>query len=147
MMRRPPRSTRTDTLMPYTTRVRTYEGSALVRVQGAPGEVGRAAARGPVPAADGLRRALADEVDLCGGVDRHEAVVAGDHPGVVHPADRQHLDRRVLVQEVVETLGAQAEGGDDLSGAHPLVRPGYPAELHQVDEAVGEQTAVDVIGG
>src|SRR3546814_11873136 len=56
MIRRPPRSTRTDTLFPYTTLFRSAETAILV-----PGEIGLAALRFPMHLVDDLLQIAADQ--------------------------------------------------------------------------------------
>src|SRR5215203_6600428 len=67
-------------------------------------EVRLAPGGGPVLAAKGLGRALAEEVDLEGGIDRHEALLAGYIGCVVGVIDGPELYARVLLHELVEPL-------------------------------------------
>src|SRR3546814_5065453 len=57
MIRRPPRSTRTDTLFPYTTLFRSLRGDAVPGRQLRRGARGHHDARGRCPPDDGRRRA------------------------------------------------------------------------------------------
>ena len=124
-------------------RVQHDERLPALRVHRAAREVGLAAAGGPVAAGDRLRRALAVEVDLGRGVDRDEVVLARDPARVVDEVDRQQLDRAVVVQPVVEPLGAEAERRLDLVAAQLLAHAGRHAGLDEVDDPVGEQLGVD----
>src|SRR3546814_6780533 len=67
MIRRPPRSTRTDTLFPYTTLFRSAEKFELERAGVVPG---------------GLRRGVEDRPG-CGGRRAHE--YGGRHPRMIDP--------------------------------------------------------------
>src|SRR3546814_14031316 len=85
MIRRPPRSTRTDTLFPYTTLFRSLEiadvpGEAVVHLVG---------------------QLVAGDVDLL-GVD-HDDVVAG--------VDVRGVDRLVLAAQAMREFGAEAAEG------------------------------------
>src|SRR3546814_4792642 len=94
MVRRPPRSTRTDTLFPYTTLVRAHEAAGLCRYS----------QRGGVPAAAaGLQRigrlARFDQIQI---VEPHDRAQRGAHrPGLVRP--RQSA-RRVRSEEHTSEL-------------------------------------------
>ena len=112
-------------------------------VHGAARKIGLPARSGPVAPVDRLRCALAKEVDLRGGVDRHHLWLTGDDPRVVHPLDADHLDRRVVPDEVVEPLRAEREGRDDLAGALGLAHPGDRTAFDQVDHRIGEELGVD----
>src|SRR3546814_6095733 len=104
MIRRPPRSTRTDTLFPYTTLFRSDVLARAADGGGAGGEVhdGTAAAavapRHPPDRGAGAPDA-AEQVEVDGGPDRVgrgilEAVHAAGEPGVVHQR-RQRRQRRI----------------------------------------------------
>src|SRR3546814_16338988 len=87
MRRRPPRSTRTDTLLPYTTLCRSR--SAGSRHRGSAGR--RAAAQAPLPA---WGRSRGDPADRGGGDGRERGRLfsdqAGDpraHAGIPQPAE------------------------------------------------------------
>src|SRR3546814_16683606 len=84
MIRRPPRSTRTDTLFPYTTLFRSHRGSLADRNE-----------RGSVLKADELGRRVAnDRIDLVGG---EELLGADEIRDAAWPGSRcsapEYLDR------------------------------------------------------
>src|SRR3546814_20158518 len=74
MIRRPPRSTRTDTLFPYTTRFRSGEDRQLLFDRADHAVAGRAVARGDVAAA-AVGRGV-DVVPLRGGLEARRVFVA-----------------------------------------------------------------------
>ncbi|OQA29700.1 MAG: hypothetical protein BWY57_03250 [Betaproteobacteria bacterium ADurb.Bin341] len=97
--------------------------------------------------ADRFGTHLAGQIDFEGGVDRHLFLVVPDHVGVVHPGTAHDGDGRVVVDEVVETLRAEREGGDHLAGQHARIgsrrRFGDGASLVEVQHAVGEHLGMD----
>src|SRR3546814_15227504 len=126
MIRRPPRSTRTDTLFPYTTLFRSLDGTGI-------GEVAHAGELVALLAvlATALTVALAGDRAVAGAraadVARGQAQVdgrhrvAGAHHLVLHPACV--ADHR-LVGPAVDLGGAPDVGGR--SAAHPGGPPGRP---------------------
>ena len=66
----------------------------------------------------------------------------GDDPRVVDVAHRPQLERRVLVEEVVQALGAEGERSDRLGPVELLGDSGDDAALDEVHHAVGEQLGV-----
>ena len=66
-----------------------------------------------------------------------------DAAGIVDVIDGQQLHGAVVVQPVVQRLGAEAERRLQLVSAQALVRSGDDAALDEVDDAVGEQLRVD----
>ncbi len=102
-----------------------------------------AATAGVHAAADRLGGALAQEVDLECGIDRREVVLLADAPWVVDVAHGPELDRRVLVEEVVEATGAEGEGGDGLGAVAALAHPGHDAFVDQRHQPIGEQLGVN----
>ena len=111
---------------------------------------GRAAVEVDLPADAGVEsRAervgadLAGEVDLQRGVDRHHLVLLADDERVVDVLGRVEGEQRVVVDVVVEPLGAHAEAGDDLAAVERLAAAGDHARLDQVDDAVGDHLGVD----
>jgi hypothetical protein len=66
-----------------------------------PREVRLAFRGGPILAAKRLGGALAEEINLEGGVDRHEAVFASDVAVVVGVVNGPDLDARVLLHELI----------------------------------------------
>ena len=69
--------------------------------------------------------------------------LARDPARVVDEVDRQQLDRAVVVQPVVEPLGAEAERRLDLVAAQLLADAGRDAGLDEVHDPVGQQLGVD----
>src|SRR3546814_10200029 len=113
MIRRPPRSTRTDTLFPYTTLFRSLGGSSS-----ADGGLGTDLVRGVL---------VRDRID-------DTALFEIDHEARVDPA----VDRRplaLLATPGVEPLGGGAEPGFDLGHAHAAAgHGGLVLLLHAVDQ-------------
>src|SRR3546814_2894603 len=102
MIRRPPRSTRTDTLFPYTTLFRSGDGHLARRIIAAIEDVGdrMAAHRAGIPG-------LEDRIDM--GVGPFDAVRAPAHQ---HENDRlagllEFLKQRLLVPRQVERGAAR----------------------------------------
>src|SRR3546814_6795373 len=92
MIRRPPRSTRTDTLFPYTTLFRSFHGSAAARPAGA-------ALRPAADRAVALRRPAADPAlrrRPGGGVGDHAGrrPGGGGRAGRARPRRRRHVGAR-----------------------------------------------------
>ena len=94
-------------------------------------------------AADGVGADLAGDVHFDRAVDGGDFGVLADDGGVVDVADIEHRDERIVVDEVVESLGADHESGDDLAGVDLLLAAGDDALFDEVDEAVGEHFGVD----
>jgi hypothetical protein len=83
------------------------------------------------------------EVHLQGGVDGDHVCGCGrDVARVVVYDGRIHLEHLVAIDEIVETLGAHAEGGDDLPLVEALALTGDDPLLHQVDDPVAENISV-----
>src|SRR3546814_11544441 len=104
MIRRPPRSTRTDTLFPYTTLFRSGEGPPTAVAAGSAGE--GAFARGP--ADEDSRQEAAD--------DRAEqgAQCPGDHRDLDHssaPAVRNRKPPGTRTKPSAESVGSRAGSG------------------------------------
>ncbi len=57
--------------------------------------------------------------------------------------DGVELDRRVVIDEVVELAGAQGKGGDYLAGVDGLARAVDDAGTEQGKQAIGEHLRVD----
>src|SRR3546814_14795542 len=101
MIRRPPRSTRTDTLFPYTTLFRSD-------IQAAAAEAERA----PLAVLAGRRRGLLQQHVAAN--DAQAARTAGDQPRDVVVAHQQQVDRQRLAvteQPVAALAPAQPAGG------------------------------------
>src|SRR3546814_7113116 len=118
MIRRPPRSTRTDTLFPYTTLFRSEELAA----ETAPTRTGWPRGSG-----------LAELVRLGGEADDHGALADVDHAGQAHHA-LEHLD-------VVRAAGV-AQGGVAGQGAHFVE---FAAVANR--DVRGQQAGVDAARG
>ena len=123
-------------------RAEHHEALAASRVHRPPGEVRLPAARRVVLTVDGLRGALAHEVDRDGRVDRDEAVLLRDHARVVHVANRPQLERAVLVQEVVETPRPERERAHGLRAVELLGHSVDHPALDEVHQAVGDELGV-----
>src|SRR3546814_1886267 len=117
MIRRPPRSTRTDTLFPYTTLFRSPEPEAQAH-DALPDVEQRRARRGIVRVREVLRQLLEADADRRGeaaqegvaeigrildrAVDRrHVELVARRHHGNAHAPD-SHLHRAVIIELLLE---------------------------------------------
>ena len=99
------------------------DGLAAVGERRAADEVHLPADARVEPLADRVGADLAGEVHLDGAVDGGDARVAPDDRRVVHVGDVEHLDERVVVDEVVEPPRAHREAGDDLARVHALRSP------------------------
>ena len=110
---------------------------------GAPDEVHLAADPAVQPVTDRVGDDLAGQVDLDRRVDGDHPAERPDDVGVVGEVDRAHLDHRVVVDEVVQPLGAHQERGHDLAPVALLAGAGDDAGLDQVDDRVGEHLGVD----
>lgn len=93
--------------------------------------------------ADRVGADLAGQVDLDARVDGGHFRVLADDFGVVDVVDLQHLDERVVVDEVVELLGAHEETADDSAAVDLLLVVRDASLLHQIHDATGEHLAVD----
>jgi len=70
-------------------------------------------------------------------------VLLADHVRVVHVLGRVKREHRVVVDELVELLGAEAEAGDNPTAVDALARPvGRPA-FHEVDDPVRDHLGMD----
>ena len=109
----------------------------------APREVRLAATRRVVGARHGLGGALPEEVDRNGGIDRHEVRLLGDHPRVVDVANRPQLERRVLVEELVELACPQGEGANSFGAVQLFGDASDHAAFDEIHHTVGDQLGVD----
>ena len=80
---------------------------AAFRSRGPSDEVDLPAEPGVDVGPDGVGANLAGQVDLDRGVDGHEVVVLADHEGVVDVLDGVGLDEWIVVEKLVELLGAE----------------------------------------
>src|SRR3546814_17446220 len=109
MIRRHPRPTRTDTLVPYTTRVRSTEGAAGAGGRGRDLDEGPQGER-PDEQADRLRQGIpvlrrgGDQGGDRAGVERHQR---GEESGRQNRSENPELDRAVR-------LGPGIKRGNDL---------------------------------
>jgi hypothetical protein len=106
-----------------------------------PREVGLAARRGPVLAAQRLGGALTEEVDFEGGVYGHEAVFARDVARIICVVDGPELHARVLLHEHVQSPASKCLGGDDLVPVGAFTSTRDDALLDEIDEPVGERAS------
>src|SRR6056297_3571103 len=101
MIRRPPRSTRTDTLFPYTTLFRSHPAPArhgLERAVGADldaagGVRGRARLRQDVPVVEGAAReavGVPQRIDRRGEGEERETLQQHEHEGLVRHVGLRH---------------------------------------------------------
>src|SRR3546814_2222899 len=105
MIRRPPRSSRTDTLFPYTTLFRSLEAGGVVRGEAEVAGEGQA----PADAAGGVAAELLVVVVAHAGlqpVRAEAALVFGEYAGVVAPGD---IKLGVAFHRVALPVGAGAE--------------------------------------
>ena len=86
---------------------------------------------------------LAHEVDLDGRVDGHHVVVLADDVRVVDVAHREHVDGRVVVDEVVQAARAHEEVRHHLVAVQGLAGVGDDALVVEVDDALAEHLGVD----
>ena len=119
------------------------DGLAARRARRAAVEVRLAADAGVELGAERVGAHLAGEVDLEGGVDGHHLVLLADDERVVDVLGGVEREQGVVVDVVVELLGAHAEAGDDLAPVGGLLGAGDDAGLDQVDDGVGEHLGVD----
>src|SRR3546814_9488856 len=100
MIRRPPRSTRTDTLLPYTTLFRSCLGFQQVRFAQHFAEIGEDAGGG------------APDVIVAVGIGVEEALGAAKHPAVQQAAGRRQEVGERHLEDLIDLagLGAQLEG-------------------------------------
>src|SRR3546814_7942596 len=135
MLRRPPRSTRTDTLFPYTTLCRSGDGAAIRHRQVEAGNIALAAAdRLPAPHRATAAGAADEAVD-----QQHHA--GDDEDGHEDDQSFQRLHRaepltnreaRLLVEAHVGERGSMAEGpGQEDAGGHAHRADGETAR-HEV---------------
>ncbi|MCY1528388.1 hypothetical protein D9M68_634900 [compost metagenome] len=93
--------------------------------------------------AQALGAALAQQVDLHGGVDGDEVVVQPRQRRVVGEVHRVHLQPRVAVHETVQLVRSQREGRDRLARQVVLAAVGDRAAFHQREDAVADHLGVD----
>ena len=90
-----------------------------------------------------LRADLAPQIHLQSGVDGDHVVVPADDVGIVHIVHRQDLDGRVVVDIVVNPLGAVGKGGDALARVDLLFAVVHRAAGDQLHHGVGEHLGMD----
>ncbi len=66
-----------------------------------------------------------------------------DHRGVVDPFAALELDRQVVVEPFVETVGAEGKGADELVLVQRLLSVGNDAGFVEVDHGVDEHLGVN----
>src|SRR5829696_3406634 len=93
-------------------------------------EVGLATRRRPVLAAKRFGGALAEEVDLEGGVDGDEAIFSCNVAVVVGMGDGPELDARVLLHELIQSVAAQRVASDGFVPEGALAGAGDNAVLY-----------------
>ena len=106
-------------------------------------EVDLPADAGVLPWTHGIGHDLAHQVDLQGGVDGDDVVVAADDEGVVRVAHREHVQDGIVIDEVVEASRAHEECRDKLVRVDTLAGVGDNTLLVEVDDAVAEHLRVD----
>ena len=119
------------------------DGLAALGHGGSVDEVDLAADTGVELGAEGVSAYLAGEVHLEGGVDGCHLGVLGDDVGVVGVADVHHGHHRVVVDEVIDLLGAHEEGGYHLAAVDALLGSVDYAFPDEGQDAVGEHLGVD----
>ena len=119
------------------------EALAALRLRRAAHIVDLAAGAGHVLRADALGADLAPEVDLQRGVDGDHVVVPADDRRVVHIVHREDGDAGVIVDIVIDPLGAEGKGGDALAPVDLLFAVVDRAALDQLHHGVGEHLGVD----
>ena len=93
--------------------------------------------------ADRLGADLTEEVDLDRRIDGDHVVVLADDVRVVDIVDRQDLDGRVVVDEIIDTLRAEGKRRDGLAAVDLLFAVVDRAALDQLDHGVGKHLGVD----
>ena len=88
--------------------------------------------------ADGFSTDLAEEIDLNGCIYGYHVIVLADDLGIVYIVNRQDLDRRVIIDIVVDPLGAVSKGGNALAAVDLLFGVVDGAALDKLDHGVGE---------
>lgn len=63
--------------------------------------------------------------------------------GIIDVIDHQHLDERIVVDEVVEFLSPDQKRADDPALVDGLAIVGDAAPVHQIDDAAREHFRVD----
>ena len=119
------------------------EALAAAGLAGAADVVDLAAGAGHMLRADRLGTDLTEEVDLDRRVDGDHVVVLADDIRVVDIVDRQDLDGRVVVDEIIDTLRAEGKRRDGLAAVDLLFAVVDRAALDQLDHGVGEHLGVD----
>src|SRR3546814_1316675 len=155
MIRRPPRSTRTDTLFPYTTLFRSHDASAFDQAQqhatrrGMPGDVVEAFLRDP----EQQRLQLAVQRRQRFDLDHHR------HAGGFLHAAREPVERGLQAEVVedrwpqqarqlagvVQCLAAQGDRGIELAAQFPLAGVESTSQLRQAMLERGEVLAEPVV--
>src|SRR3546814_16908214 len=135
MIRRPPRSTRTDTLFPYTTLVRSHggrEGGEALRRAGHPGaDQGGPAPEGPHPGAQlaAVRAAGRQGVldaDLQAGQDGQQIAPERRSPWIIpSPARRSAASPRFPLARAAALSSAQARSRSRFSLFPPTTMPAH----------------------
>lgn len=119
------------------------DGLAALRQDRAAHEIRLSADAAVKHFSDGLGRGLAREIDLERAVDGRHVLLARQYGGIVGVVHGPELDPRVVVQEVVGSVIAHAEGGHGLSAVQLLARIVDDALSHELHEPVGQQLGVD----
>ena len=86
---------------------------------------------------------LAPKVHLQGGVDGDHIVVLADDLRVVHIVHRQQLNGRVVIDIVIDPLGAVGKGGDALAPVDLLFAVVDGAAFDQLHHGVGKHLGMD----
>lgn len=100
------------------------------------------AGAGHMLCADAFGTDLTEEVDLKCRIDGYHIVVLADDIGVVDILNREYLDRRIIVDIIVDPLGAVGKGGDALAAVDLLLGVIDCSTLYKLNHGVGEHLGV-----
>ena len=98
---------------------------------------------GEIVVGQGIGGHLAGQIDLLADIHGHHFVVLGNDPGVIDIFGRVEFHRRIVVQKVVEILGADGIGTDDLTFVESFSPVGDHSHGHQFHDGVGDILGVD----
>ena len=106
-------------------------------------EIDLPAEPGVDPGPDGVRADLAGEVNLDGGVDGNQVVVARHHGGIVGVLGGVRLEERVVVYVLVEPLRAEDKRENRLPLVQGLLPSGDDPLFDRLHHAVAHHLGVD----
>lgn len=119
------------------------EALAAFRGNGAAYIICLAARTGNMTGSGRFRADLAKEIDFDGGVDGNEVGMLGDDGRIVDVVDGQHEEHRVVIDEIIDPLGAEGQGRYGFAPVEGFLHIRHGATFDKLYHAVRKELRVD----